>query len=175
LPCKPLMITVRRLLHDKDLCRVRYPAVPRQKEPGPLNGPGAFRAAGKSLDVASPKEGAPRSPLRRAAGSREQNAPSKKCLSEGGSAMLPASARHGRRERRSPGFALAYATRETVILSPLPCGKHLSRPVLYCDCRVSAGWTAAARCAGIQLAMNATTRRAAGVALSVSRSVGLTP
>ena len=50
-----------------------------------------------------------------------------------------------------------------------------SRPVLYCDCRASAGWTAAARCAGIQLAMNATTRRAAGVALSVTRSVGLTP
>lgn len=47
--------------------------------------------------------------------------------------------------------------------------------VLYCDCRASAGWTAAARCAGIQLAMNATTRRAAGVALSVTRSVGLTP
>ena len=47
--------------------------------------------------------------------------------------------------------------------------------VLYCDCRASAGWTAAARCAGIQLAMNATARRAAVVALSVTRSVGLTP
>ena len=60
-----------------------------------------------------------------------------------------------------------------------PAGRPLagrgSGPGRHCDCRASAGWTAAARRAGIQLAANATARSATGVTPSVSRSAGPTP
>jgi hypothetical protein len=47
-------------------------------------------------------------------------------------------------------------------------------PLRPIHCKASAGWTAAARRAGIQLAMNATARSATGVTLSVTKSVGPT-
>ncbi len=55
----------------------------------------------------------------------------------------------------------------------LPCpSRPRTAPGRHCACRASAGWTAAARRAGIQLAMSATARSATGVTPSVTRSVG---